>query len=833
MTIKQLHDTILVKTHRGDEMNKLTAMLIFFLLIISIPLTAFVSAAEKGNVQDTAHIFPEDKIKEINLTALHQDSNITFYILTVDTLNGKSSEEYANEVFNTWGLDESDTLILISKKERRFEVNFKNPEFLANLNNLSQDYDTDSNTSETKLEELIGKHFIPYAQKEDFASGVIDFMNTFRQVNSGNFSIKEQSEVDSNSDNGEGPTIKRDSINTTTVTNTLFVFAAFIAAAILTWLVTKRAAQKSDVMNLKIEIQTFMEIIKSTQDDTKELITNYKGSVQFDLNSIGKNLNSFSSQVSMLLSDLDNLEIPFFKKNAYKTNIREKKFSFALIESSFSNFKYQITTLLELEQEIREFSEKINTKLENLQESINNLPVKMRNLKHQDYYDIRREFEKTQYYRMYDIETIDSKLKIIDKELDSLKVQINRIPELYQELQNATQRISKFKGHVDRLLSENSLKLSEFNPYANISAAEQSLRLFEQSFCEGNIEDSFRYSQDITARLRAAIDEIQERISLKQQIVKGLESIEKINSNITLTDEHFYDKYSKVKDFLAEKHWLYMPSEYQTKLSELQTLQLDISKIKELSSDEVQKYQEANELVKHVLTKLSAIDNTFENIQNADYVFTKRIQSAQKELDTWSIRFREASEKARKNAIQIYSVSGLSAILERCSVQKDSLEKLTKIKPFDLELIELEVSQFISNVKNAENAIEQLIEEKKITERKLEEVQHRIRRAKNRRNNSSRSGVTSSVNDINHIKQLLLLGAFSEAINKLSEVERNIDRMEPGKSPSYNNNTTYSQTDNYNNYSNDRHNYHIPSSSGDSSSNSGSDGGNISGGDNW
>lgn len=164
-------------------MNKITAVLFIIILILAMPMTAFASVPQKkANVTDTAHIFPDARINEINLTAQQQDSDITFYILTVDTLNGENSVEFAAEVYNTWGLKVNDTLILISKEDHRIEVNYTNVAYLSNLN-LPDDYDNGGESSETNLEKLIGKHFIPYAKKEDYASGVIDFMNTFRNLN--------------------------------------------------------------------------------------------------------------------------------------------------------------------------------------------------------------------------------------------------------------------------------------------------------------------------------------------------------------------------------------------------------------------------------------------------------------------------------------------------------------------------------------------------------------------------------------------------------------------------------------------------------------------------
>ncbi|RRJ54976.1 TPM domain-containing protein [Paenibacillus oralis] len=178
-------------------MNKITVVLFLFFLIISTPMTALASVPEKKDyVQDMAHIFPNEKIDEINSIAHQEDSNITFYILTIDTLNGQNSAQYAAEVFNSWGLNNDEALILISKQDHRIEVNYRNTAYLSNVN-LPQEYDNKENPNETTLEKLIRMHFVSYAQNEDFSAGVMDFMNTFRNLNTLKVANKEQNKESS------------------------------------------------------------------------------------------------------------------------------------------------------------------------------------------------------------------------------------------------------------------------------------------------------------------------------------------------------------------------------------------------------------------------------------------------------------------------------------------------------------------------------------------------------------------------------------------------------------------------------------------------------------
>ncbi|RRJ54978.1 hypothetical protein EHV15_36020 [Paenibacillus oralis] len=489
------------------------------------------------------------------------------------------------------------------------------------------------------------------------------------------------------------------------------VIAAFIVALVITIFI-KRRMNRSYKVKIKInsEISSLNTELNETQNAVKDLTSNFKGSSVVDLELLSKNLNTLSSQTSQLLIGLKVIRIPLLRTKAYEINISEIKKQLDEIQISLIGTRNQVQAFIVMTNEIYKFGEQLNVRLKELQDSYEKVSMDTGNKKfHQELIEIQRELDKALNFHMYDLESIDSNLNVLSEKMDEFKMRLNRMPELFQELSTAVQRIHNFKGQVDRLLAVNNLRLIEFNPYSKISDAEQSLRLFERSFNDGHLDEATRHSKELSKSLRAAIDDVQERISLKKQVIKVLHKIEKLNSEITLTDEKFNNIHIELKDILVEKHWRRLPADYHDKLSELRSLQADISKIKGLLSDQVQKYREAYDLVIDVESRLATIEGSFKMIENSQRIFTNKIDSARRELNSWSLRLREAEDEAVKNGLQIYSISGLSAIFERTKVQKERLEKLTQIHPFDLDLLELEISQFTANVKHLENVIRQMI----------------------------------------------------------------------------------------------------------------------------
>lgn len=706
------------------------AIVLSFYIAILMSLSVEAAVPERsGNILDNAKLFPEDKIEEINLAASQQyNSSIIFNILTIESLDGQSSVDYATEVFNSWELKENDVLILMSKADRRIEINFKNPSFLTNINKLPPDYDNDGIISDSRLEEMINKHFIPYAMNDDFASGVISFMISFHQINTvDNFdasaSKTETSQITPSEFTGNEEIINRDYFE-----KIIKISIQFILGIIVGWVIiqifTKRKRKKFKLLNLKKVNQELLSKIKNTQEDVKSLTNNFKGSTNTDLYVVSKNLNSLSSKTSSIHNELDKMRTPLLGLKLFESTLREKNKDLCEIESNFTSISNLISKLKHLEQGIFSLNDKLLLSLEHLQEEMNRIPKNTE--LHRAFSDIQRQFETLQNFRIHDLESIDTDMKIISSNIDTLKVKINRIPELYQELNSAPQRITNFKGQIDRLLTDNGFKLIEFNPYIKIDEAERVLKLFERALNEGEFEEANQYSKDFSRNLRASIDQIQERISLKEQIENDIKYIDKLNSNIGITDDQFNEIYIGLRELLSEKHWIGLPEKYKGYRNEHLELQNRIQEIKELASISVQKYLEANEKLKTVSVKLSEIESKIDTLKNSVEFFTNKIQTSQLLFKTSSIRLREASERAMRADLHSSNPS-LSLLIEKCLNQKDILEKLVMIKPYDMELIDLEISQYVSNIEVAENTVEQII--RNIT--KVERRQVRTRKGAN------------------------------------------------------------------------------------------------------
>ena len=108
----------------------LTGMAIFILAISNFVLAAEIPTAPTKNIYVADYAAMIDDATKNQILAiggeLDKKYKAQIVVVTLDNLGGSSIEEYANELFNSWGIGDKDlnngVLILIAKNERRFRI---------------------------------------------------------------------------------------------------------------------------------------------------------------------------------------------------------------------------------------------------------------------------------------------------------------------------------------------------------------------------------------------------------------------------------------------------------------------------------------------------------------------------------------------------------------------------------------------------------------------------------------------------------------------------------------------------------------------------------------
>ncbi|MDD3429375.1 MAG: TPM domain-containing protein [Oscillospiraceae bacterium] len=142
-------------------------LLIFSVIFIALPISAvtipqYSSAPNELYVTDEANILSGQATNKIidKCVKLYEDYGVTLTVVTIDFLpDGYDSEEYAYEIYNSWGVDNDGLLFLVVAGEYK--------QWIATGNSLT------NKISGGELTEIIYEYFPDYNFDEDFDTAIL------------------------------------------------------------------------------------------------------------------------------------------------------------------------------------------------------------------------------------------------------------------------------------------------------------------------------------------------------------------------------------------------------------------------------------------------------------------------------------------------------------------------------------------------------------------------------------------------------------------------------------------------------------------------------------
>ena len=147
--------------------KRIWIILLLCCFLLPLPLQAFVKKSYQRYVTDEAEILTMESKNYIVKYSdfLYRNKKIDYYVVTVKNLGTMSLEEYADQVFQEFGISDKGILILVSKEDRKIRVQLGD--------NLTKD------TTNKMIEEYIQKYFIPYLEREEWNDGIINGYTAF------------------------------------------------------------------------------------------------------------------------------------------------------------------------------------------------------------------------------------------------------------------------------------------------------------------------------------------------------------------------------------------------------------------------------------------------------------------------------------------------------------------------------------------------------------------------------------------------------------------------------------------------------------------------------
>lgn len=133
--------------------------------LLSLVLTtqAFGYPAPRGYVTDDAHVLgAEGRVIEHRISEFHKKTTVEIAVLTVETLDGQSVEEYANNVFHQWGIGQKSknngVLILVSLAEHKTRIEVG--------------YGLEGQLTDGTCGDIIRQDMVPFFKQRQFGEGI-------------------------------------------------------------------------------------------------------------------------------------------------------------------------------------------------------------------------------------------------------------------------------------------------------------------------------------------------------------------------------------------------------------------------------------------------------------------------------------------------------------------------------------------------------------------------------------------------------------------------------------------------------------------------------------
>ncbi|MBR3280532.1 MAG: TPM domain-containing protein [Clostridia bacterium] len=163
-----MNERIIKKSKRISFL--ILALVFTFIFVESIGETSIPEHTKNFYVNDFGNVFSPNQIDEMMDRAVklaYKDNGIQVVVSTVETLNGLTIEDYANLMYEKYGIgkDDKGILILLSKKERKIRVEVG--------------YGLESYITDSKAGKFIQDYAISYLKNNQFDLGLMNLQKAF------------------------------------------------------------------------------------------------------------------------------------------------------------------------------------------------------------------------------------------------------------------------------------------------------------------------------------------------------------------------------------------------------------------------------------------------------------------------------------------------------------------------------------------------------------------------------------------------------------------------------------------------------------------------------
>ncbi|KGE19691.1 TPM domain-containing protein [Paenibacillus wynnii] len=686
-----------------------------FIWMLSLLWVTGVYAAEvpvqQGLVVDEAGLLNSGETSAIADTAA--GSRYTFHILTIESLNGANSANYAGNVYDSWSLSSRDILLLISLEEHQVELNFQNSGLRSSLDSWSQQQGGPSGSA--AITKWIDTYFIPYAVDGDFAGGISSLMEATHSLGQSQGTTAGTGNIEKDRSTVSMPAILLILIGAAVVLGLLYVA--------VTGLRRRRALdeQKEQLGDLLVQANRAIESLKPFQGIVQ-------GKTAERIEAISERLTNELIQISALRNEDSDVAPAFYRLTAlktaaaklseanisFRTAILEEEQQIAVISEADKNVKQRITELKkdapELDQQLQSAVRETGYELQGIAEDLKELAEETTKADQLELFDPIAAQEITE-------DALD-KQEQIEKDLKDVDTYDDKADDFPETL-------AAIRTKMTGIIEQNSLQNMKVKPYDLLEKASVEAANLEVPLSKGDMDEVRKIGARLDTLLLDAVSMTERQALIRKDNRRDLETVRSNWSRLHQRRETLQARIMESRARFIEQHLAAAKNDLEAWSTRIREGAEEVPQIESWTSDERGEYDHARSALDRLLSLQEEANRQFNEISGS-------LDSLNERLNTIIHLFSEGQERV-DSAEQLLQSRGF---ILRSHFNLSSLPEFTELQhklsagPYHLDDLEALAHSYQSQIETFVNEATRLVRQKEEEERQaqlapMQEIQRR------------------------------------------------------------------------------------------------------------
>ncbi|WNS41872.1 TPM domain-containing protein [Paenibacillus sp. MMS20-IR301] len=690
-------------------------------LIVSLLYVPAAYAADipvrQGVVTDEAGLLTAQEAAAIAKAAV--GDRYTVNILTIDELDGANSADYAEEVYNTWGLKTRDVLLLIAYGDQQTEISFNNPALQSELD--AQSRNRGGKAGSAAITSLLENYFNPYARDGDFAGGISSVIRGLQAAGSvqGGTAGGVSGSTGSSGTAGTGGTGTAAQSGTGTGGLSFVTLAAGLAGAALLLVVLYVLIAGLRRRSLLVQQQGQLDGLLVRANRALESLQPFQGIVQ---GKTGEMVEGISQRLSAKLVEISALKSagqgalpPFYRLTAlktaiaelqqaedkFRTSLEEEEKGIAVVSDADRNVKQRIT---ELKQDAPELDGQ-------LQQAVKETGYALQDIA-EDLQELAEETAKADQLELFD----PIAAQVITDEAAERQEQIERdlqdVDAYDDKLKAFPGALAATRSRIAGLIEQNSLHNMKVKPYDSLEQAAAHAASLEASLRSGDMDEVRRIGAALDAQLAEAVSVTEHQAQIRQDNRRDLETVRSQWGVLTQRRNELQGKLAEAQNQFARQHLEGLRQTLEETGTALRQGAGEVPQLETWTSDARGEYGQARSGLDRLLALQDETAASFSSIDDNISALYERLDSLRRLFTEGQSRAEAAQGLLRSRGITAQSRFQLSLLPEY-----SELEQRLAARPYNLNELEGTGRSYASQISAFVEEAERLIRQKEEAER--------------------------------------------------------------------------------------------------------------------